>query len=179
MTKTRKTLRGFSFFEVIIYLGLFSMMATALFQFSWDVFDLGTKDRTSRRVLADARFVTERVNYFIRNAGGVDTNASVFGDANGKLVLNVLDSGNTVTIELQNGNIVLTETGQVAVNLNSNDTKTASLAFIKYGSSEDGSEYIDFTFALESAQNNSSRSPYQAATTLQSGAYIRNSEAGL
>lgn len=179
MTKTRKTLRGFSFFEVILYLGLFSLMATALFQFSWNVFDLEAKDRTSRRVFSDARFIAERVNYFIRNSGGVDANASVFENANGKLVLNVLDSSDTITVEVQNGNVVLTETGEPAVVLNNADTRVENLTFLKYGEAGDGSEYVDFTLTLESVGNDTARSPYQATTTLQSGAYIRNSTAGL
>lgn len=177
--KQTKTLRGFTFFEVIIYLGLFSLLATALFQFAWNVFDLEMKDRTSRRVFSDARFVSERVNYFIRNAGGVDAGASVFENTNGKLVLNVLDSSDTITIEIQNGNVVLAETGQAAVNLNSNDTKATGLTFTRYGSEAEGSEYIDFTLALESEQNDTARSPYQSETEIQSGAYIRNSATGL
>lgn len=179
MIKTRKTLRGFSFFEVILYLGLFSLMATALFQFSWNVFDLGIKDRASRRVFFDARFIAERVNYFIRNSASVDADASVFENAHSRLVLNALDSSDTVTMEIQNGNVVLTETGEPAVVLNSADTQVVNLTFLKYGAEADGSEYIDFTLTLESAGNDSARSPYQATTTLQSGAYIRNSETGL
>jgi hypothetical protein len=179
MKKTRKILRGFTFFEVIIYLGLFSFMAMALFNFAWNIFDLQSKDYMARRVFSEARFVTERVNYFIRNSSKIDTDASVLEDGNGKLVLNVLGSGDTVTIEVQNGDVLLMETGQGAVNLNSGDTKVAGLTFIKYGSSEDGSEYIGFTLDLESAQNDFGRSPYQAETKIQSGAFIRNSGTGL
>lgn len=171
----QKTLRGFSFFEVILYLGLFSVMATALLQFSWDVFDVGIKDRTGRRVFSDARFVTERINYFIRNAGGIDTVTSVWNDPNGKLVLNKLGSSDTVTIDIQNGDVVLTETGQPAVVLNGNDTIVESLTFLDYGTRADRSEYVDFTLSLESAKNDAARSPYQATTTIESGAFIRNS----
>lgn len=170
-----KTLRGFTFFEVIIYLGLFSLMATALFQFALNIFDLEVKDRTSRRVFSDARFISERINYFIRNAGGIDENASVFEDANGKLTLNVIGSGDTTTIEIQNGKVVLKESGEEDVNLNSADTQITNLMFTKYGAEADGSEYIDFTLTLESVGNNTTRSPYQSETEIQSGTYIRNS----
>ena len=171
----RKTLRGFSFVEVILYLGLFSVMATALFAFSWNVLDLGVKDRASRQVFSGARFITERINYFIRNASGIDADASVFNNADGKLVLKVLGSSDTVTITLQNGNVVLIETGQPATVLNGSDTKAGSLTFLNYGSPADGSEYIDFALTLESVKNDTeARSPYQATTTLQSGAFIRN-----
>lgn len=179
MRKMRKTLRGFSFFEVILYLGLFSVMATALLQFSWNVLDLGTKDRTGRQVFSDARFVTQRIGYFIRNASGIDTGASIFDDADGKLVLRVLGSSDTVTIELQNGDVILTETGQPGVALNGDDTQAESLTFLDYGTEADGSEYVDLTLVLESAGNDTADSPYQAATTLRSGAFIRNSGTGL
>lgn len=179
MRKMQQTLRGFSFFEIILYLGLFSVMATALLQFSWNVLDLGIKDRVSRQVFSDARFVTERIGYFIRNASGIDTGASIFDDANGRLVLNVLGSSDTVTIDIQNGAVVLTETGRPAVVLNGADSKVGSLTFLNYGTRADRSEYADFTLVLESAGNDIAGSPYQATTTLRSGSFIRNSGTGL
>lgn len=171
----KKTLRGFSFFEVILYVGLFALMATALFQFSWNVFDIGTKERTGRRLFSDARFVTERINFFIRNASGIDATTSVWNDPNGKLVLNQLGSSDTVTIEVGNGEIILTESGQGPVTLHGSDTQVVGLTFLSYGSRDDGSEYVGFTLSLESVKNNSADSPYQATTIIQSGAFIRNS----
>lgn len=171
----QKTLRGFGFFETILYLALFSLMATALLNFSWDVLDLGTKERSSRSVFSDARFASERINYFIRHSAGIDTGNSVFGSNSGKLVLNTLgDSGDTVTIDIQSGNLVLSETGRTDVVLNSPLTQVEGLEFHRYGTVEDGSEYVDFTLTLQSVNYEESVSSQQARTSVQGGAFIRN-----
>lgn len=172
----RKTLKAFSFFEVILYLGLFSLLATALLTFSWDVLDLSDKNETGQYVFSDARFVSERLGTLVRKASGIDTEASVLDDSNGKLVLNQIGSSDTVTVELVSGRVMLTESGSEAVALHSLSTQVASLTFQKYGTSEDGSEYVGYTLVFEAAKNDENApSRYQAATTLESGAFIRNS----
>lgn len=176
----KKKLRGFSFFEVILYLALFSAMAMALLQFSWNVLDLGTKDQTARRVFSDARFVTERVKALARSAESIDTNASFFDVSNGKLVVKKIGSSDTMTIDIQNGNVVLTETGNPGVVLNSSDSKVGSLSFSEYGSRGEASEYISFTLVLKSAKNDSEVSSlYKTSTTIEGGVFIRNSGVGL
>ena len=170
----KKSLRGFTFFEVIIYLGIFSLMATALFSFSWDMIDLGTKDRTSREVFSDARMVSEQVKYLIRNASGVDQENSTWDDARGKLILQKLGTSDTTTIDIQNDTVTLTETGRSDISLHSSDVRVTELRFSEYGTRADASEYIGFTLTFESVQNGT-RSPSRATTTIQGGAFIRNS----
>lgn len=172
----KNTLKGFTLFEVLMYLGIFSLMATALMTFSWDVFDLGRKDRASRHVFSDARFVAERLEYLIRNASGVDTSASVYDDVNGRLVLQELGASDTVTIEIRDGSVLLARTGQPDIVLSSLDTQTTELRFLQYGTHADASEYIGFTLGMESVQGGAKkRSADNMVTTLRSGAYIRNS----
>lgn len=169
-------LKGFTLFEVLIYLGIFFFMAGALLSFSWDVLDLGNKDRIGRHVFSDARFVTERLKSLIRESSGADISASVWNDANGKLVLEKLGSSDTVTIELQDGIVTLIESGQPSVRLHSTDTRVTELRFVRYGSQTESSEYIDFTLGCESAQKSmDTRSLYDATTTIQSGVAMRNS----
>lgn len=176
----KNTRPGFSFFETILYLALFSLLAVGLFHFSFDVLDLGTKDRTSRHVFSDARFVAERMKYFIRNASGIDEDASILDDANGKIVFEQVGSSDTVTISIEGGRVMLTETNQPRVPLYSAESKVKSLTFQKYGSEADGSEYVGFVLVLESAGNDTTApSAYEATTTLRGGAYIRNSGIGL
>lgn len=171
----RKNLRGFSLFETMLYLALFSVLATALFQFSWNIFTLGTQDRTDRHIFSDARFVAVRLDTLIRNATGIDAAASTFGGTNGVLVLEEPGSG-TVTLALAQGNIVLTESGQSGVVLNSPDTRVIGLTFERSGTRADGSEYAAFSLTLGSV-NNGTAAPemYQGVTTIEGGAFIRNS----
>lgn len=176
----KKTVRGFSLIEVIIYLGLFSVIATALFQFSFNILGLGTKDQTSRQVLVDARILSERISFFIRNAEGIDEGSSSFDSVNGKLVLKKIGSSDTMSIDVQNGKIFLTETGNPSTALHSSFSKIESLSFSKYGFAVDHSEYISFVITLSSVRNGSlSPSQYQETLTVKEGAFIRNSGVGL
>ena len=170
----KKNLKGFTLFEVILYLAIFFLMAVALLNFSWDMLDLGTKDRTLRTTVSDARFISERLTSLIRTSSGVDDGASVLDDDNGRLVLKKLGSSDTVTIDIQNGLVTVTETGQPAVALHSADTEVPILRFQKYGSAADGSEYAGFSLALQSVGTGTARAPYEAMTTLRGGAFLRN-----
>jgi hypothetical protein len=172
----RTSLKGFSFFEVILYLALFSLFATALLTFSWDVLHLVDKQRTEESVFSDTRFVSEKLNALIRQSTGIDTEASVLENDEGKLVLAQPDSSDTITIEQINGQAFFTESGEEAVGLNSPATAIESLSFQKYGSSEDGSEYIFYILTVTGvADAETTPSRYQASATLQGGAFIRNS----
>jgi len=163
-----------------LYLGLFSLLATALLHFSWNVLDLGVKERTSRQVLSDARFLSERMTFFIRNAESLDESASAFDTASGKLVLKKMNSSDTQSIDIQNGMLMLTETGSSSLALHSNDSKVESLVFSHYGSQSDHSEYVSFVLTLASARNSEiSPSQYQGTIVVHGGAFIRNSRNGL
>ncbi len=170
-----KTLKGFTFFEVILYLGIFSLMAVMLFDFSWNMLDMGTKERSARQTFSEARMTVERIRYEIRRASGIDAGASVFDDDDGKLVLERLGSSDTVTIEIENGVVTLTETGQSAVALHSAETVASALRFTEYGSATDKSEYAQFTLTLEAFLAGSPDWPRDTRTELRSGAHIRHS----
>ncbi len=176
----RRTRSGFSFFETILYLALFSLLAVTLFRFSFDAFGLGIKDRISRHVFSDARFVAIRMHSILRNASGIDTGESVWNDPDGRVVLEQVGSSDTATISVESGRVTLTESGHPGVALHSFESKVRELTFQRYGSREDGSEYVGFVLELESAGNDTTApTEYGAITTLRGGAFIRNSGIGL
>lgn len=171
----RKTLRGFTFFEVLIYLALFSSLMLALMNFSWNMFDLEAKGETERSIFSQSRQTSERLNGLIRNAAGIDTAASEFDTTLGTLVLEQLGTSDTVTIGVESGQVTVTETGTSGVALQGSDTETVRLEFTKYGDQSDGSEYVGYMLEVESAENDATRAPYRGTATLHSGAFIRNS----
>lgn len=126
-------LKGFSFFEVILYLGLFSLLSTALLTFSWDTLSLADKQESEEIVFSDARFISEKLNNLIRNSAGVDTPSSVFDQEQGKLVLLQVNSSETITLELLDGQIWITRSPSSSTTLHSRASKVDSLTFKKYG----------------------------------------------
>ncbi len=171
-----KTFRGFSLFEIILYLGLFSLLTVGIFGFALDVSELRVKNSVSRNVFADVRFVSERLNAYIRNAGGIDEGASSFGSDFGKLVLEKAGSSDTVTIEVQDGRVAVTETGKPTAFLHSSESRVDRLSFLSSGSKSDGSEFVGFTLSLVSAGSGGRKpSQYEVTTTVDGGAFIRES----
>lgn len=168
----KKKLHGFTFIEVILYIGLFSLLGTALLTFTWDIFKLSEEGNTERLVTEGGRFVMERMKYDIRGAAGVDTEASVFDSANGKLVLEKLGSSDTVTFELQNGQVVMQESGQEAVVLQPRNTYATALLFERFSPPDHSVEYITITLTFETILQ--APIEYASSLTLETGAVIRN-----
>lgn len=171
----RQTYRGFSFFETILYVALFAVLATALLRFSWDIFDMGVKDRSSRTVFSETRFIASRLEMLIRNASGIDSGASVFNDDAGKIVLEQPNSSDTITILLQDGDILLIEGSSDAVRLNASDTQATKLSFLAYGTADDKAEYISFELSLSMVNNDVLPAAYQSGAAVTGGAQLRNS----
>jgi hypothetical protein len=114
----------------------------------------------------------ERMKYDIREAAGVDTEASVFDSADGKLVLDQLGSSNTLTFELQNGQVVMQESGQEAVVLQPRNTYATALLFKRFSPPDHSVEYIMVTLTFETILQ--APIEYASSLTLETGAVIRN-----
>lgn len=168
----KKKLHGFTFIEVILYIGLFSLLGTALLTFTWDIFKLSEEGNTERLVTEGGRFVMERMKYDIRGAAGIDTEASVFDSPDGKLVLDELGSSNTLTFELQNGQVVMQESGQEAIVLQPRDTHATALLFKRFPSPDHSVEYITITLTFETLLQ--APIEYASSLTFETGAVIRN-----
>ena len=166
-----RRLRGFSFVEVILYLALFSLLGTALFEFSWDVLILREKGRTERFLVEEARFMTERIKYLTRNSS-VDVANSVWDNADGKLVLDVLGSSDAVTIELVNERVVVQVTGSDPMLLQTQGSRTTALTFSRLHSSDESAQYVDVVLSVETLAT--APPEYASDITLTTGMFIRN-----
>lgn len=169
-----RTVSGFTLFEVLLYLGIFSIMSFGLLLFNWNISDLGVKEHVSRQAASDARFVASRLETLIRESASVDEGSSVFDDADGRLVLGQPGSSDTVTISVVGGRVTLMGTNIDPVALHSSATEVSELRFEHHGSSADGSEYVGFVLSIRSIQSGHTRAPYNASSTVRSGAFLRN-----
>ena len=167
-------LKGFTLFEVLLYLGIFSIMSFGLLMFNWNISDLGVKEHVSRQVSSDARFVASRLETLIRESASVDEGASVFDDVDGRLVLGQPGSSDTVTISVVGGRVTLMGTSIDPVAFHSSATEVSELRFEHRGTASDGSEYVGFVLSIRSVQSGHTRAPYNASSTVRSGAFLRN-----
>lgn len=73
MKKINKIEWGFSLIELILYVALLVIIVTSLVVFGVNVVLIRSKVRVEQEVITNARLVSKRINYEIRNASGVNS----------------------------------------------------------------------------------------------------------
>lgn len=171
-----RTLAGFTLIEVLLYLAIFSFIASALFAFAWNISDLGVKDRSARAVASDARLASEQIAMLIRSAADIDRSASRFDDVDGKLVLEKKGGNGTVVIERTNGRITVRDSAapDTAVALTGAHSSANSLSFTDMSPADRTAAYISFLLTLRGADASVTRAAYVFEMTLRSGSALRN-----
>lgn len=165
-------MRGFTFIEVLLYIGLFSLLGTALFVFSWDIIDLSEKSHTEQSLVEEARFSLEKMKSVLRNSTGIDEENSVFDSVDGKLIVHIRGSSDTITFENENDRVVMRQSGDTSIALHSGAFRVRELIFEKYKALGQPASFVSITLTLETRENASAQ--YTAETSLKTGVYLRN-----
>ena len=164
---------GFTLFEVLLYVALCALLAGALVTFQWNITQLGVKEATRRMVMAEARLASERLASLLRNAESVDWEASVWDASDGRLVLDVVDTSETLEMRLENGRLSLVSGGGAPVALHSDRTVATELRFKGYRPDDGSVEYVETRLTLRAATESPVASPFAAETTQTIGVLIR------
>lgn len=169
--------RGFTLIELILYVAIIALVIGALVPFAWNVIGTQAKSNTQQEVSSQARYLSERLKYEIRNAKGINTGTSQF-DVN--LVSNssqqlslVKDSPHDPTvINVVNGKVMIKQGSSAAVALHSADTRITNLVFSNYSSAGNLSENIQFTLTIEDSLP-SARQEFIETINIQGSAEVR------
>ena len=162
--------RGFTFIELILYISILTIMLSAIIPFAWDVIGSGRKSATQQEVNSQARYISERIKYEIRNA----TNVNVLGN-NIIIFSTSIPSTNPTYIakSVNNDLSIIQGSGNPWVKLHSANT-TISKWFVSNFSSSDGkTKNIQFKFTVNSAFG-SQNQMYKASSSIQSSAEVRS-----
>ncbi|MBI4038377.1 prepilin-type N-terminal cleavage/methylation domain-containing protein [Candidatus Daviesbacteria bacterium] len=161
--------RGFTFIEVILYVAIITIVMSALIPFAWSVIEGGVQSSSQQEVFSQARFVSERIKYEIRNANGINSVSPT------NISLAVSPPANDPTIiDLAAGNIRIKLGAASAVNLNSTDTKITTLTFTNYSSADNKTKHIQFSFTIDDNYP-SGRAEYDVPSyTLEGSAELRS-----
>lgn len=128
----KKFNKGFSLVEILIYVGIFSIISIAVITSSVVVISSFSKTRDIRNILETGNVVFERMTREIRQSSGVDISNSVLGSSPGSLQLNSTDeSGNPRTVKfiIENGALNLYQNGSLVDNLLGSDVSISNLVF--------------------------------------------------
>ena len=134
-----KTDRGFTFIEIILYVSIVSIILVALVPFAWNVIGGSVKSSAEQEVNSQARFISERIKYEVRNADGINSvaAASISLDPPGT-------SNDPTIIDLSGGRIRIKLGAAADVDLNSTDTNITSLIFTNYTSGDNKTKHIQY-----------------------------------
>jgi type II secretory pathway pseudopilin PulG len=162
--------KGFTFIELLIYISIVTMMMVTLIPFAWNIIGSGAKSATQQEVIANARYMSERLKYEIRNASGI---ASV--SANRISLVSSNSATNPTVIALSGGNLTIAFASGSAVNLNSQKASVSALTFTNYTSTNSATKHIQFVFTVNANYPGAGqRQEYKTSTTIEGSAEVRS-----
>lgn len=138
----KKTSKGFTLVELIIYMGLLTVMVLIFTDIFTTIMDnqLGSENTSS--VADDGRYIYSRFIYDVNRADSIMT-PSEFGSSSASLVLII--NGINTTYSASNGSLLVT-TPTTSTQLNGFGTSISSLLFTKVGTpSAEDTVQINFT----------------------------------
>lgn len=137
--------KGFTLIELVVYMGLFSILLIVLAEVFTSALDDRLKSESTSQVVQDGRFILVRFMYDINRAESIAAPA-VLGEQTNSL--QIIISGATYTYVLNNNNLELTN--NFGINkLNSGDTTISDLNFKRLGNIS-GKNTIQINFTLTS-----------------------------
>lgn len=161
------TEKGFTFIETILYMAIIVVMLSSLIPFALNVIEGASTSSIQQEISSNARYVSERIKYEIRNASGINsisTASASLSETNALL--------NPTVITWTYPNVTLTQGATSAVNLNSTDTIISSFAFTNNSSTDFKTKNVSFLFTAKSASS-SAIANFQSNVTIESSAELR------
>src|SRR3990167_568525 len=169
-----KNQRGFTFIELILYVAIVTIILSAIVPFAWSAIETGVKSAVQQEVNANARYISERIKYEIRNS--TDINLPVVGSSGTTLSIVASIPATNPTIidrDLPTGNITIKQGAGSTVNLNSANTVISSLTFTSYTSGDNKTKHIRFNMTVL-ASFAATRQEYQDSVVIESSAEVRS-----
>lgn len=162
--------KGFTLLELVLYIAMVSIVLSAVIPYAWNVVYGGVKSSSQQEVVSNARFISEKIKYYIRNAVSIDNASSDFdvnlaSDSTKKVTLNADAPDSPVVIDVSTG-IARVKLGTGAtISLNSNDTSVTDLTFSNYSSVDNKTKHLSFSLSVS---NNSSvaKEEFRSSITL-------------
>jgi prepilin-type N-terminal cleavage/methylation domain-containing protein len=136
-----KKQRGFSLVELLMVMGLLSILLMVMTDMFTSILNIQTKSESHAAVTEDGRFMLARLSYDLSRASSISTPASL--GASGS-TLAIVIGGVTYTYALVGGNLQLTNNLGTS-NLNGSDTTISGFSVQRLGTAAKDSIRLSFT----------------------------------
>lgn len=145
--KIKNSKKGFSLIELLLYMGIFSILIVVLFQLLTSIFDFQLESESASSVTQDGRFIVNKLAYDVPRAATIsEPLLGLTGQS-----LTILDGVNSYTYSLSSGNLIVTQNpGSISNQLNSLDTTVSNLNFYHLADNVEKNDTITVTFTLTS-----------------------------
>lgn len=140
-----KKQKGFSLIEMLVYMGIFSILLITLMQFFGSILDVKLESEATSSVTQDGRFIISRLSYDIHRTSTLPTP----GTQDTSLTLSIDSTNYTYSLNgdnLEIKNNATNETNQ----LNSADTTVSNLSFKTLGVLGGTNNTVQVSFRLKS-----------------------------
>lgn len=147
--KYREGSRGFTLVELLLYMGIFSILVVTLFQLFTSIIDTQIESQSSSSVFLDGQYILNRFRYDIERTKSIITPSSSGTQATtAKLSID----NAAYTYSLVNGNLSLTnDSASTTGQLNSLDTAVSNLNFTRLSDTQGkNTDTLTISFRLTS-----------------------------
>jgi len=124
----KKQKRGFTLVELLIVMGIMSILLTIFFQVFGAILSMKLRSEATTAVAQDSRYLISRLSYDVSRASDI-TLPSVGVSGN---VLNIIIAGNVYQYQLENGILTLSINGGASQDLNGIGTKITNISFTHF-----------------------------------------------
>lgn len=174
VNKTSRALFGFTLIELLIYVGLVSIFLTAATSSLLDIVFGSVKSSVEQEVQENLRYVTQRVQFEIRNADTINSGSS-FGinlasDSTKSLSLATPSPNNPTEFRVSGGILQIKQGSGSWTVLTSSVLEVTNLVFTKL--SDSNSENISFTVTVK-YRNPSGRIEWDKTSTFEGASQLR------
>ena len=155
-----KNQKGLTFIEIIIYVAILGLVATAFMTMAINMLSLKSKSVAQQEMDSTLQFISQKINYEIRNAKSLSAttatsitlasndslrNPTVFDLNNGNIRMGFGSSGSCPTTSpcVLNSNVI-NISGFVVTNLSSGDSKTQNIDYNISGNYENPGNRTEF-----------------------------------
>lgn len=132
---------GFSLVELMIVMGLLSIMLMVITDMFTSVLNVQTESESNAAVSQDGRFILARLSYDVNRAVSISTPATLGGSGSS---LAIVIGGTTYTYALSGGNLQLTNIFGTN-NMNSSETTISNFSVQRLGTAAKDTVRISFT----------------------------------
>lgn len=178
MFQKKKNIKAFTLIEVLLYTGIVGIVLASLVGFGWNMMGIEVKTAAHSDAMSNARFVGEKLSFFIREATDIDAANSNFGvnlamTPGSKVTLRSVAPNDPIVFDVSSGTLRVTQGVAAPASLTSSNISVNSIVFTNASSADGKTKNIGFDIQLETISGGN-RFEYESEVLLRSSAEIRS-----